>query len=100
MPFVVPAQLPVPTPFHLGQLPNNHAQEHIIQWHPTVLSKLAIIPQRSINSYGSIDLGQRYEQGDFVVRFPNCQAQGDRSCIRQSKVHMDQWREEFAKAGA
>ncbi|KAI5309036.1 hypothetical protein KEM55_004236 [Ascosphaera atra] len=28
-----------------------HALDHIVQWHPTMLAKLALIPQRMINAY-------------------------------------------------
>ena len=28
-----------------------HALEHLIQWHSTVLAKLALVPQRALNSY-------------------------------------------------
>lgn len=43
------------------QKAEGHALEHIVQWHGTILAKLALIPQRVINSYtressgGSID---------------------------------------------
>lgn len=33
------------------QKAENHALEHIVQWHGTVLAKLALVPQRLINSY-------------------------------------------------
>jgi hypothetical protein len=53
-----------------------------------------------MNSYASTDYGERYDQGDFVVRFPECPVQGERSCMRQAEVFMDRWREAFTKAGA
>lgn len=28
-----------------------HALEHIVQWHGTILAKLALVPQRILNSY-------------------------------------------------
>lgn len=28
-----------------------HALEHIVQWHGTILAKLALVPQRVLNSY-------------------------------------------------
>ena len=28
-----------------------HALEHIVQWHGTILAKLALVPQRMLNSY-------------------------------------------------
>lgn len=33
------------------QKAENHALEHIVQWHGTVLAKLALVPQRLLNSY-------------------------------------------------
>lgn len=33
------------------QKAENHALEHIVQWHGTILAKLALIPQKVINSY-------------------------------------------------
>jgi hypothetical protein len=33
------------------QKAESHALEHIVQWHGTVLAKLALVPQRLINSY-------------------------------------------------
>ena len=29
----------------------SHALEHVVQWHGTILAKLALVPQRLINSY-------------------------------------------------
>lgn len=33
------------------QKAENHALEHIVQWHGTILNKLALVPQRLMNSY-------------------------------------------------
>lgn len=33
------------------QKAEEHALEHIVQWHGTVLAKLALVPQRLFNSY-------------------------------------------------
>lgn len=33
------------------QKAEGHALEHIVQWHGTVLAKLALVPQRLLNSY-------------------------------------------------
>ncbi len=38
-----------------------------MQWHPTILSKLALVPQDLINSY-STDGGSLYEAEDMVAR--------------------------------
>ncbi|KAF8471984.1 galactosyl transferase [Kalaharituber pfeilii] len=59
------------------------ALEHIVQWHPTILVKLALIPQKVINSYPTLP-GQEgsYEEGDFVVHFQGCEASG-RNCEKE-----------------
>ncbi|KUI73755.1 putative alpha-1,2-galactosyltransferase C8D2.17 [Cytospora mali] len=54
------------------QKAETHALEHIVQWHPTILSKLALVPQRIINSYDKPDKGHPYSTGDLAVRFPKC----------------------------
>ncbi|KAI4234053.1 MAG: hypothetical protein LQ349_004026 [Xanthoria aureola] len=62
-----------------------HALEHIIQWHPTILTKLALIPQRTLNTYNT-DIASRggadalYQDGDFVVRLVGCDTDAARSC--------------------
>ena len=33
------------------QKAENHALEHIVQWHGTILAKLALVPQKVLNSY-------------------------------------------------
>lgn len=33
------------------QKAEEHALEHMVQWHGTVLAKLALVPQRLVNSY-------------------------------------------------
>ncbi|RPB28068.1 hypothetical protein L211DRAFT_855693 [Terfezia boudieri ATCC MYA-4762] len=59
------------------------ALEHIVQWHPTILVKLALIPQKTINSYPTLP-GQEgsYTEGDFVVHFQGCEAP-ERSCEKE-----------------
>jgi mannan polymerase II complex MNN11 subunit len=44
------------------------ALEHLIQWHPTILEGLAIMPKRSLLSF-SVAAGddEQYHEGDFVV---------------------------------
>lgn len=60
-------------------------QEHIVQWHPTILTKLALIPQRTLNTYNT-DIASRggadalYQDGDFVVRLVGCNTDAARSC--------------------
>jgi hypothetical protein len=45
------------------QKAEGHALEHIVQWHGTVLAKLALVPQRILNSY-TRDTGASNE-GEF-----------------------------------
>ncbi|KAL8850418.1 MAG: hypothetical protein Q9221_004650 [Calogaya cf. arnoldii] len=65
-----------------------HALEHIVQWHPTILTKLAIIPQRLLNTYNT-DIPSRggaaalYKEGDFVVRLVGCDTDPNRNCEKE-----------------
>lgn len=67
-------------------------QEHIIQWHPTVLSKLALVPQRTLHSYPSGDSDTKFQKGDIVVRFAGCEKTGPESCEKQAKQYEKYWR--------
>ncbi|KAJ4307185.1 putative alpha-1,6-mannosyltransferase mnn11 [Collariella sp. IMI 366227] len=69
-----------------------HALEHIIQWHPTILAKMAIVDQRVMNAYSKGDKGEEYREGDFVVRFSDCTADGPESCETVSQPFVQQWR--------
>ncbi|KAL8626465.1 hypothetical protein Q9189_007833 [Teloschistes chrysophthalmus] len=74
------------------QKAEGHALEHIVQWHPTILTKLALIPQRALNAY-NVDIASRggrdamYKDGDFVVRLVGCESDssggGGRDCERE-----------------
>ncbi|KAL5890059.1 putative alpha-1,6-mannosyltransferase mnn11 [Pyricularia oryzae] len=74
------------------QKAEEHALEHIVQWHPTILSKLAIVPQRYINSYNTGDSGESYQAGDMVVRFPACSKVGYPACEAEAAKYEKQWR--------
>ncbi|KAL8769074.1 MAG: hypothetical protein Q9209_004860 [Squamulea sp. 1 TL-2023] len=69
-----------------------HALEHIIQWHPTILTKLGLIPSRLLNSY-NLEIASRggknvmYRDGDFVVRLVGCESDPNRSCEKE----FDEW---------
>ncbi|KAK9448547.1 galactosyl transferase GMA12/MNN10 family-domain-containing protein [Limtongia smithiae] len=58
------------------------ALEHIAQWHPTVLSKLAVIPQRVFNAYPNGVGDASYQDGDFVASLAGCDTP-ERSCVRE-----------------
>jgi mannan polymerase II complex MNN11 subunit len=68
-----------------------------VQWHPTILSKLAIIPQRTINAYakgGQADETGLYKDGDFVIQFAGCEGAG-RDCIKEADPFSKQARSFF-----
>lgn len=44
------------------QKAESHALEHIVQWHGTILAKLALVPQRLINSY----MAESASPGDYM----------------------------------
>ncbi|KAK8862473.1 galactosyl transferase GMA12/MNN10 family-domain-containing protein [Apiospora arundinis] len=75
-----------------------HALEHIVQWHPTILSKLAIVPQRLINAYSNNKVGAQYEDNDIVVRFPGCANPGELQCEEESKRFLPKWQQAFKNA--
>lgn len=63
------------------QRAEGHALEHLVQWHGTVLVKLAIIPQKIINAYvNGGDKSDVYADGDFVASFANCDRVMGREC--------------------
>lgn len=68
-----------------------------MQWHATVLSKLALVPQRIINSYGNSAPGEKYREGDLVVRFPDCARLAETSmrCETMAEPFMKRWHAEF-----
>ncbi|KAI9741234.1 MAG: hypothetical protein M1834_002950 [Cirrosporium novae-zelandiae] len=73
-----------------------HALEHIIQWHPTILAQVAVIPQKAFNSY-AVDVpnakGQGlYADGDFVVTLNECGAHGEsRNCEKEMDPYFRLW---------
>ncbi|KAF2723980.1 glycosyltransferase family 34 protein [Polychaeton citri CBS 116435] len=80
------------------QKAEGHALEHIVQWHGTILARLALIPQRVFNSYtyssdksGSSDT--LYQEGDFVANFHGCQRDGTRNCEDEMRPLITRWRE-------
>ncbi|KAI0837305.1 glycosyltransferase family 34 protein [Hypoxylon sp. FL0890] len=80
------------------QKAETHALEHIVQWHPTILSKLAIVPQHLINAYSSNAHGAQYKDGDIAVVFAHCSNTGDKSCAKEAERFSQQWRTSFSRA--
>ncbi|KAM0261029.1 hypothetical protein ACHAQJ_002468 [Trichoderma viride] len=73
------------------QKAERHALEHIVQWHPTILSKLALVPQRTLGPYTRTDQGEAYQDGDFVVVFMGCTKTGHQSCETESSSYYQKW---------
>jgi len=64
-------------------------QEHIVQWHPTILTKLALIPQKVLGTYTpDAAADDTYEDGDFVILFHECWKPG-RSCEKEFNKYWD-----------
>ncbi|KAK4963852.1 putative alpha-1,6-mannosyltransferase mnn11 [Elasticomyces elasticus] len=73
-----------------------HALEHIVQWHGTILAKLALVPQRILNSYTRDQSGRTdgiYVEGDFVANFHGCQRDENRNCEEEMQPLLSRWRE-------
>ncbi|KAK3387204.1 galactosyl transferase GMA12/MNN10 family-domain-containing protein [Podospora didyma] len=77
------------------QKAETHALEHIVQWHPTILARLALIDQRIINAYSKGTKGAEYKAGDIVVRFVDCLATSPKACETESQKFSQQWRTSF-----
>ena len=79
-----------------------HTQEHVVQWHPTILTKLALIPQRTLNSY-SVEIPSRggkdvmYQGNDFVVRPVGCEKDMNRHCDKELDPWYQQWKADHDK---
>lgn len=89
------------------QKAENHALEHIIQWHPTILAKLAIVEQRVLNSYTyhsdiapdeqyftgiSREHDSMWQQGDLIVNLKGCSEAKDRDCLKEMKQRYGKWK--------
>ncbi|KAJ0426411.1 galactosyl transferase GMA12/MNN10 family-domain-containing protein [Aspergillus carlsbadensis] len=72
-----------------------HTLEHIVQWHPTVLARLALIPQRVINAYSKDSPGAgvdgTYKDGDLVIRFFGCDGDLSRDCESELDPYYKLW---------
>ncbi|KAJ4267285.1 putative alpha-1,6-mannosyltransferase mnn11 [Fusarium torreyae] len=82
------------------QKAERHALEHIVQWHPTILSKLALVPQRTFASYGRNKEGNAYRDGDFVTLMVDCTITGPTSCDKLSHFYQQQLRSRYGDASA
>ncbi|KAL2021540.1 hypothetical protein VTK56DRAFT_7039 [Thermocarpiscus australiensis] len=75
-----------------------HSLEHIVQWHPTILARMAIVDQGIINAYSKGTKGAEYKNGDIVVRLVDCLAAGAQACETESQRFVQQWRTNFANS--
>ncbi|KAJ5635756.1 uncharacterized protein N7484_009069 [Penicillium longicatenatum] len=69
-----------------------HGLDHIMQWHPTVLARTAIVPQRVLNAYSKDSYGAgpdgTYTDGDFIIRFPGCDKAQAKGCVEMESYYM------------
>ncbi|KAH7117026.1 alpha-1,6-mannosyltransferase-like protein subunit [Dendryphion nanum] len=73
------------------QKAEQHALEHIVQWHGTILAKLALIPQNLINSYASGPANPKngdFTDGDLVANFPGCGKENG-NCVEEMQPFFD-----------
>lgn len=73
-------------------------QEHIVQWHPTILARMAIVDQNVLNSYNTGERGAEYKNGDIAVRFPGCAKGGPQACEVEAQGYVQHWRKAFANS--
>jgi mannan polymerase II complex MNN11 subunit len=65
------------------QKAETHALEHIVQWHPTILTRMAIIPQNLINSYSRGVKEALWKKDDFLINFKDCDVEKGRDCEKE-----------------
>lgn len=72
------------------QKAESHALEHIVQWHGTILAKLAMVPQKLLNAYavGPASENGQFKNGDLVANFPGCDKDG-RDCAKEQQPYFD-----------
>ncbi|KAE8352379.1 galactosyl transferase GMA12/MNN10 family-domain-containing protein [Aspergillus coremiiformis] len=78
-----------------------HALDHIVQWHPTILARLALVPQRTINAYSKDSSGAgvdgNYKDGDLVIRLFGCDTDTKRSCEKEMEPYYRLWSKTIEK---
>ena len=88
------------------QKAEQHALEHVVQWHPTILAKLVLIQSRRMNSYSYSEPPERevetgtvrfvdtmWQEGDFLVNFNGCDQYDDESCGSKFDSYYEKWLE-------
>lgn len=62
-----------------------------MQWHPTVLARSVLVPQRVLNAYSKDSTGAAsdgtYKDGDFVIRFPGCDQSAEGDCLEMEAYY-------------
>ena len=92
------------------QKAENHALEHLVQWHPTVLAKIVLVEQRKINSYnyatppskdpttGTIRThDSMWQDGDLVVNLKGCRDEEKRDCEEEMRHYFAKWEKDVEK---
>lgn len=73
-----------------------HALEHLVQWHPTILARLALVPQRTMNAYNTDGAGHEdhsclFVDGDFVVHLAGCTNGQVPNCEQELSIFYPIW---------
>ena len=73
-----------------------------MQWHPTILTKLALVPQRIMNAYNVLSPAQQgsdvYQDEDFLVRFAGCELDVNRNCEKEMDGFYEKWKAAWRKS--
>ncbi|OJJ44035.1 hypothetical protein ASPZODRAFT_154010 [Penicilliopsis zonata CBS 506.65] len=76
-----------------------HALDHIVQWHPTILARLALVPQRILNAYSrdspQVAVDGAYTEGDFVIQLSGCASDAMQSCEKEIEPYYATWTKKF-----
>jgi mannan polymerase II complex MNN11 subunit len=66
-----------------------------MQWHPTVLARTALVPQRVISSYSKgsprASSDGTYKEGDLVIQFRGCEDTEGRDCEQELEPYYKAW---------
>lgn len=66
-----------------------------MQWHPTVLARAALVPQRILSSYSHASPGASldgtYKDGDLVIQFHGCEDTEGRDCAHELEPYYKIW---------
>ena len=62
------------------------------RWHGTILAKLALVPQNTLNAYVTGPANKKngqYREGDLVAAFPGCDKKKDSSCAQEMAPYLE-----------